>query len=1024
MNKPNIFYLILISVFSCNLSVLAQKDSSLLINAVNVAQNQPVSERVYLHFDKPTYFLGDTVWYKAYVVIGQKHQLSALSHVLHVELIGPNDSVYKRENLALQAGVAWGDFSLSRKLKPGNYYIRAYTNWMRNEGIETFFEQKLNIPSLTSSLDLNDASNKIKVQFFPEGGELVNDLRSKIVVKAAYSTGLSDTVKGTIIDNENSEVAYFKTNDLGLGVFALTPQDGKSYKAKIILPTGDSIISNLPVAKQSGLVLSINNNRADSVLVKVALNSALFKEKQQSKFYLVAQQGGKVLFTTTGQIEAPVFVSSIEKSRFPSGLVQFTLFAENGEPLNNRVAYIQNSDTLKFSIKPDAKEFKTRQKVKFDITTTNANNLPVQGAFSVSVINESRTGFDEKNEDHIVSTFLLSADLKGKVEKPAYYFSNNQNQTKADLDLMLLTHDYNRFNWKKVLDSIAMPLNFKPEKGLELSGNIQTPGGKPVPNSKVTLIANKENYLTDTTADLNGDFTFKNLNLSDTNKVVINAHKHNNGKNVTIFVKKPDYPLVLKHTQTTNSSSTPIKGLEKNEQSNANGITFTIKGSLLSKYPDLTTALKTTLPEISFNNGRFINARPSGKEMALVIDGKQKTTADLNVYKVDEIDMVNILEGAINQNKYAVSGNYDNRLIAITTKKYAGSDTVTTLKQVNIVAKKVHKPDIYNGYGARYEYLADMKRVNQSLTLEDALRSAIPGLFYLDNKYYYELHKDDHIVKVLINNFPAELDEIKLYSPNEIDNIRMIGQIDKNNPPTLIITTKHFAGTDTLAVTNLKEVSIKAQKINKAPVITHSANLNGAGNANQVIMGDKLTSCVNLSDCLIGRINGVIFNNGIPINTRSGPMMVIIDGQILDGTHLNDLNTEDIYSIEVLRSGAYAAIYGSNAPSGALVITTRRGGENSYLTSSSPSGIITYPFIGYYNAKAFPSIKFSNSKSSTQKPELKNTIFWQPNLVTDKDGKASFEFYNNDTKGTYRIVIEGIDDEGNLGRFVYKYKVE
>ncbi len=1043
----------------CSLTVLAQKDSTFLYKAVNAAQSQPVNEKVYLHFDRPTYFRGDTIWYKAYVVIGQKHQLSALSKVLHVELIGPNDSVYKRENLALISGVAWGDFSLSKKLKSGNYYIRAYTNYMRNESLDLFFEQKLNILGVTTISDVEDASNDIKIQFYPEGGELVNGLSSKVVVKASYQNNMNDTLKGTILDNKGIEIVHFKTNQQGLTSFNLTPEEGKNYKARILFSKADSILINLPSAKQKGLNLSVNNSSPDSIWIKVALNTKLFNEKKHSKFYLITQQGGKPLFATTGQLETPIFITSISKAKIPSGIVQFTLFDENGKPLNNRIAYIKNSDTIKFSLTPNTNRFKIRQKVKFDITSTNSNNLPVQGAFSVSVINESRTGFDEKDEDHIVSTFLLSADLKGIVKQPGYYFSNSDNLTMGNLDLMLLTHDYKRFNWKKVLDSIAMPLNFKPETGLELSGNIQTPGGKPVPNSKVTFTASKENFITDTITDLNGNFNFKNLNLSDTNKIVLNAHKHNKSNNVTIFVKKPDYPLVLKHNKNNDSinSSSPKKNIEKNDQFNANSITFTIKGNMLSKYPDLTAALKATLPEISFNNGRFMNNKAPAKDMALIIDGKQKTTADLNVYKIDEIDRVNILDSATNQNKYAIRGNYDNKLIAITTKKYAGSDTATTLRQVNIIAKKVHKPDMYNGYGSHYEYLADMKRVNQSLTLEDAFRSAIPGLGLRNDKYYYE--RPDHIVKLIINNFPVEVEDLKLYSPSEVDNIRLIEGIDKYNPPTLIITTKRFVGSDTSTIIKLKEVNVKAQKINKAPVITHSANLNGAGNADQIIMGNDLSNCVNLYDCLIGKIHNVSFKNGVVYSTRTQerlevqqkssylgikdpdenhlndlnqiklegtkpPMAVIIDGVLLDGTHLGDVNGEDIYSIEVLRSGAYLAIYGSNAAGGALVITTKRGSESGFQPNASTTGIINFQFSGYYKPKVFPELKFSTSLNNSNATELKNTIYWQPNIITDKDGKASIEFYNNDTKGTYRIVIEGIDDNGNLGRFVYKYIVE
>ena len=220
------------------------------------------------------------------------------------------------------------------------------------------------------------------------------------------------------------------------------------------------------------------------------------------------------------------------------------------------------------------------------------------------------------------------------------------------------------------------------------------------------------------------------------------------------------------------------------------------------------------------------------------------------------------------------------------------------------------------------------------------------------------------------------------------------------------------------------------------PDLRESANLGGPGRADQVIMGDQLGGCVKVSDCLIGKINGVVFTSrGGPHNTRTIGnyevinMSVIVDGLVLDGVHLNDLNANDIYSIEVLRSGATRSIYGSSiAGGGALVITMRHGGERSadstYMTSTAPAGLITYPFKGYFRAKSFYTPKYDHTKKDNEPLDLRTTVYWNPNVITDKDGKASLEFFNNDAKGIYRVVVEGIDDDGNLGRRVYRYKVE
>ena len=119
------------------------------------------------------------------------------------------------------------------------------------------------------------------------------------------------------------------------------------------------------------------------------------------------------------------------------------------------------------------------------------------------------------------------------------------------------------------------------------------------------------------------------------------------------------------------------------------------------------------------------------------------------------------------------------------------------------------------------------------------------------------------------------------------------------------------------------------------------------------------------------------------------------------------------------------AIYGSNAPLGAFVITTKRGGEKgtAYFTQAQPSGIITFPFAGLYKAKAFYSPKYE-LVNNNKEPDNRTTVYWNPNIITDKDGKASIEYFNNDSKGTYRVVVEGIDENGKLGRAVYRYMVK
>jgi hypothetical protein len=153
-------------------------------------------------------------------------------------------------------------------------------------------------------------------------------------------------------------------------------------------------------------------------------------------------------------------------------------------------------------------------------------------------------------------------------------------------------------------------------------------------------------------------------------------------------------------------------------------------------------------------------------------------------------------------------------------------------------------------------------------------------------------------------------------------------------------------------------------------------------------------------------------------------MQLIVDGVYSEPGFLNSLNYVDIQSIEVLRSVEYTAIYGGQGGSGVFLVTTRRGGEYDYPEPIYGKGITTWYPKGYYKERVFYSPRYDNSKTNKKLANLRTTIFWQPNLITKKNGTASFEYFNAGAKGNYRVVVEGIDNNGNLGRQVYHYQVQ
>src|SRR6185312_9238252 len=704
--------------------------------------------------------------------------------------------------------------------------------------------------------------------------------------------------------------------------------------------------------------------------------------------------------SAAGKLESQAFTAAIEKRRFPSGIVQFTLFSDRGEPVNERLAFIQNSDTIRLNIHPAQTSYATRQPVKINLDAVGNTDIPIVGSFSVAVINESRVGINEDEEGTIANNLLLTSELKGNIERPNYYFTNISDQTKADLDVLMLTPGYRRFEWKQILSNKEPAITFQPERSLELAGMLKTPSGKPVPNGKITLVSTKENFLRDTITDINGNFKFDNLYLPDTSKIILRARKQHNGSNVAIYVKQPEYPGVAKQQEDGTALSPEIAAiLQKNDSEywrgqdslrngrqlkevvikdkrQAKPDEFNRYGTMEEHYIDMKTLRGFPSLESAIDGTQSTLLLPfKGNSAAIdnikvIIDGLPFHKKDLYAYDPNEIESVAIISGI---------RPTDPPLLVVTTKRYAGTDR-TILKEVKIKAGRIQKaPDLslssnLHGGGNADQVIMGDDLGTGCINISDCLIGKIKGVNFTAGGTPVNTRSGE--MSIIVDGNVLDGSHLNELVANDIYSIEVlrsgaarsvygtsISPATRRGGGTLIITMKHGgennkynAAADT---TILKQVDIKGKKITKKPALTNSPNLNGAGHANQVIMGDQVQGCIKLSDCLNGKVAGVKFDlDGIPYSTRTGgrlgqgsglgppPMITIVDGIVMNANFLDQINPNDIYSIEVLRSGAYLAIYGTNAPGGAFVITTKRGGEQTFVTSTTPAGLITYPFQG------------------------------------------------------------------------------
>jgi hypothetical protein len=387
------------------------------------------------------------------------------------------------------------------------------------------FKKMYRVPVGRTNLDL---------QFFPEGGNLVAGIASKVAFKAVDVTGKGKSVTGTIYDQDGTKVIDFKSEHLGMGVLTLTPMQGRTYTAKVKQQDGSIAAFKLPSAKAEGVVLSINRISEQTVNFKVTNNFS--NAVPEGSMYLVAHAEKTMVFAVRVAADQKQLESAIPATRFPAGLIHFTLFDQAGNPLCERLAFINHPPQLKLSISTDKPSYGKRQKVSMVVEAKDQEGNPVEGNFSLAVRDAYSEAEPSVNPENMYTSLSLSSELKGQIEQPAYYFDKSQAKASRHLDLLLMTQGWRRFDWNDILKDKFPTTPHKIEQSIVISGHVEKEyGKKPPEKSNLTLIIWPEKspdgssqsdngartLLTETNED--GSFHFSGLEHEDSLDVFIQA---------------------------------------------------------------------------------------------------------------------------------------------------------------------------------------------------------------------------------------------------------------------------------------------------------------------------------------------------------------------------------------------------------------------------------------------------------------------------------------------------------------------
>ena len=463
-------------------------------------------EKVYLHIDNTCYFVGDTIWYKAYVTRSDKGWLTDLSKIMYVELLTPDGYLVERQQLKMEDGTAHGTFTLTDSLYAGYYELRAYTRWMLNFGrhehphskyTENMFYNKqmakdffrdydklysrvfpvfdhpketgryakdMTLRPMRRYYKARKGKPEIDLRFYPEGGHLIEGTDGHVAFEINDEEGKHLDAELSIIDSDGKEVARTRTLNRGRGVFTLTdmkPDD--KYKARLHYQDYDYEVK-LPEVEKEGYALHVE--RKDSVLRMIIQGSTESKEELGIQ---IQCNGVSKAFRKLSPADMRKDTVDIFWASLPTGVNQITVFNGEGRIYADRLFFVNhhNYDQPLITVEGIKQEYTPFELIELRMKLLRHHDADVSLAIRDHATDE--TTYDNGT---MLTEMLLASEIKGFVETPRWYFEADDSLHRHALDLLMMVQGWRRHDWRMMAGLEHTQFEFLPEKIQTLSGSV------------------------------------------------------------------------------------------------------------------------------------------------------------------------------------------------------------------------------------------------------------------------------------------------------------------------------------------------------------------------------------------------------------------------------------------------------------------------------------------------------------------------------------------------------------------------
>ena len=457
-----------------------------------VVNNLFPQERVYLQFDNTAYYLGETLWFKAYVTESVKDTPSTLSKVLYVELVAPEGYVVETKKYKIDdKGCCNGEFELKPLLLSGYYEVRAYTRYMLNWGKDAVFSRVFpifdkvngNNWDFRNMLDrrrgfmyrgewISSELPAVDLKFYPEGGHLVSGIETTVAYELRGEDGIAgeDTI---YIYADKKLLQKSVPTHAGKGSFTMTPQIDVKYRAEVKRGKKEHKFE-LPKVEKEGVVINIKEEQ-NNVSIKVsnnleastALGVGILHRGELSHYQsYTSDNDGKIL--------------TIAKDSLREGVNRVIVFVNDSLPLAERQFFVMHEqiqpgdrETAKLKITANGEplhKLALKPHEKFSVTIEREDGKPIEDNTELSLSISDAAGRQQTSYTHnMYSYLLLGSELKGYIPDAAQYFDPANKQRAKELDLLMLTNGWTSYDWSKLARK-DVKLEQPMEKGITIKG--------------------------------------------------------------------------------------------------------------------------------------------------------------------------------------------------------------------------------------------------------------------------------------------------------------------------------------------------------------------------------------------------------------------------------------------------------------------------------------------------------------------------------------------------------------------------